>query len=357
MFKDKVINVEGIDNSGSDTYRRFDYQIACVMETILTLSKSNTDFFVLLDYLDDYVIVENSGKKNESITFVQVKSKKDGPITINTVVKKEWIKKQVSNYHDFLDSSVKNILKTNFGIKLEDSTIIDSINYKPLSELEEEGKAKELVKQIKNELNGVGELDDFGLVCANLALNSLESHLIGYLNEYANNNSYQNLSVLAIKTIYEKLWLDLQKKQEYVPSDEEKKSFDTIYEKKGLNYSKVVDIFKTTRDIDIPEKKQIDAFYSKNHFNLGLFTYPEFLLNYHEFQTDTVLYGSELLLECCNFVKKYLDDIKKCSDIYEVSVLIKDILDKDIAVCDSEYYKKNSIYIAGHICFKMFYED
>ena len=86
MFKDKVIKVKSIDNSGSDVYRRYEYQLACVFATFLTLYKKSENFYVLLDYLDDYVIVEEDKDNNELITFVQVKTKKGTPFTMSSFI-------------------------------------------------------------------------------------------------------------------------------------------------------------------------------------------------------------------------------------------------------------------------------
>lgn len=356
MFEEKVISVNGIDMSGSDSYRRFDFQIACVFETLLTLCKKNEDFYVLLDFLDDFVIIQDVGKISESITFCQTKTQSKGPFTISMVVRKEWLKKQVANYHSFIDSNVKNILITNFGIQLKRKLINDS-SIVSLDTLQKEDGIQELISQIKNELNGLGDIKDFYLLKASLSLDGFEEQIKGLLLNYASTNNYQSLSAEAIQTIYIKIWKELDTKQHHIPTIAEIKSKTELINKKGIRYTHIKEIFKTAMDIDVPNKSEISSFFSSHGFDLDSLTIVSFLTLFHDFRIDCATYGAEILEECCSFLEEHKSEIALCTNSIELSQAILNLLFRDEAVSQTDFFCKYKICISALFAYKLFNEN
>lgn len=351
MLSQKITTISHIDNSGSDAYNRFEFQLACVFASFLDISRENENFYILLDYLDDFVIVDNPDTEDEAITFVQVKSQKGKAITLHTVVAKEWLLKQAKNYESFVDDNVKNILLTNLGISVK-SKVFDSITLTPVISLDKENNLKELKDQILNNTS-ITSLDNFYILRSSISIDSYESELKGQMQEYASKNGLSALTVEAIETIYIKIWNDLERKQRCVLSDEDKKNDLVILDKKGMKYSRIKDIFRTTLDIQLPPNGVISDFYRKNKLNTGTLSVSEFGQLFREFRIEAVKNGKAILDECWTYLRDNKDEIDESDEALSISTSIISSLDKNCIVNSSTFYQKYKYCISTFFAYKL----
>ena len=349
MLMKKIVTLSKVDSSGSDVYSRFEFQLACVFASFLELSKSSENFYILLDYIDDFVIVDNPNTDTESITFVQVKSQKGKPITLHTIVIKEWILKQAKNYENFADDDVKNILLTNFGISIK-SKVIDSLTLTPFSNLDSDDNLKELKEQVFSKTS-ITSLDNFYLLKASISIDSYETELKGQMHEYANKNGLSALTIEALETIYVKIWNDLECKQRCVLSDFDKTNEEIILDKKAINYTRVRDIFRIALDIQLPREGEISDFCKENKLNIGSLSNCEFGILFRGFRVDAVKNGMTTLEECWIYLRDHKDEINY-SDSLCISSSIIGLLDEYAIINSSVFYKKYKYCISTFLTYK-----
>lgn len=352
MFSEKLDIISNVDQSGSCTYQRFEYQIACVFLTFLTLYKNTNDFFILLDYIDDFVIVENHKTRNEIINFVQVKTKKDKPISISTVIKQEWILKQARNYKNFLDKKVKNILMTNLGISFKQKVISDTelVSLEKCNDYDYIDKLKEQVCD-----NDIKDLNNFYLLKASVTLEAFKQDLKGKMLEYVNDNNFTSLTAESIKTIYLKIWDDLTSKQSYIPNNQDTSNSEILINKKGVKYSYIKDIFKTMLEIQLPEEGKISDFCNKNNLYYDSKKTYEFIMLFKQFRVNFAKYGINVILEAfdsLNENKTVLNEYMK--DTYLFSKKVFDIINDNQAINTSVFFKKYSICISIFYTYKAY---
>lgn len=351
MLSKKIITISHIDNSGSDAYNRFEFQLACVFTSFLKLSETNENFYILLDYIDDFVIVDNPDDDDEAITFVQVKSQKGKAITLHTVVTKEWILKQAKNYESFVDDNVKNILLTNLGISVK-SKVFDSVALTPFNSLDKDDDLKELKDQIFGKTS-INTLENFYILRSSISIDSYESELKGQMQEYANKNGLSALTVEAMETIYIKIWNDLERKQRCVLSDEEKKDNSVILDKKRMKYSRIKDVFRTALDIQLPPNGAISDFCRNNSLNIASLSISEFGKLFREFRVEAVKNGMSILEECWTHLRENKDEIDESGGTSSVSTSIILSLDKNCIVNSSAFYQKYKYCISTFFTYKL----
>lgn len=352
MFSEKLKTISNVDPSGSRSSQRFEYQVACVFLMFLTLYKKTDDFFILLDYFDDFVVVENHNTNDEIISFVQVKTQKDKPISISTIIKKEWILKQAENYKKFLDENVKNILMTNLGVSFKQKVISDT----ELVSLEE-CNGYDGIDELKSQIcdDEIKNLSNFFLVKASISLDTFKQDLKGKMLEYINDNNFTSLTVDAIETIYLKIWNDLHLKQTYIPTDKDASNYETLIYKKGLKYTHIKDIFRIMLDIQLPEEGKISDFCGKNNLYYGSIEFSEFRILFKQFRVDSAKCGMSVIQEAFEYLKENKLVLNACmTDAYLFSKKVLEILDNDQTINTSEFYKKFSVCISIFFTYKIF---
>lgn len=351
MFLQKITTLSKIDDSGSDVYNRFEFQIACVFATFLKVSQTAENFYILLDYIDDFVVVDNPETEYETITFVQVKSRKGRPITLNTVVTEKWILKQAKNYESFVKDNVKNILLTNLGISTK-SKIFNSLSLTSISALDIKEDLKDLKEQIFANTS-INSLENFYIIRSSISIDSYETEIKGKMLDYANKNGFSHLTIDAIDAIYMKIWGDLQRKQQCVLSDEEKKNANVILEKKGLDYSRIKDIFRTTLDIQLPEVGSISQFFRDNKLNIGTLSNYEFSRLFRDFRVEAVKSGMTLIEECWIYLKENHKEIGESNESLSISSSIISMLDKNSTINSSVFYQNYKYCISTFFTYKL----
>lgn len=350
MFSDKVIKIDNIDKSGSDVYNRYDYQIACIFATFLTLYKETENFYILLDYLDDYVIVEYDEDNNELISFVQVKTHKGSSITMHTVYKNEWLLKQAKNHISFIDENVKNILKTNLGIKIK-GKLVDSETPVSIDGYPDDKDLNLIKSQITNQ-TGITNFSNYYIVRSTLSLDDYENQLIGMMTKYINDNKYSELTEESIESIYRKIWFDLTEKHKNIVDDEEKMSLDVVFEKKRIKYDRFKDVFKVMLDIQLPKPGVLSSYLRENVLYLGDFDKNAIVPLFKDFRMDCARSGMNILNEAWNFLR----DNKNCINYtspFTISKDIFDLLDKNEIISTTDFYSKYKICMSLLFTYKV----
>lgn len=337
MFADALKTLSSIDNTGSETFKRYCYQIACVLSTILQLSKESENFSVLLEVLDDFVIIDNLGLDTESITFVQVKSKQGEPITISTVLKEKWITKQAKNLEKFSDCKVKNILMTNLGIKTGESKIIDRLDLFPLNSLCPSDKER-IINQISLETS-IKDLRNFYLVRASVSLDKFEENLRGEMELFAERNHLLKLNVESLKAIYREIWQELEAKQKNRIEKEDLGSYERVFSKKGISFNYVKNIFDVTSEIQIPEPGVISSFVRNQGVFIGGLSILELGQNFKDFRVAAAKDQFNCIKQAREALKNNERFIKTETTSFGVSKKILEILDNDKIISSSIFYQ------------------
>lgn len=350
MFAEKIIRISNVDKSGSDVYSRYQYQLACVFATFLTLYKTTNDFYILLDYLDDYVIIQSDENNKELITFIQVKTKNDGPFTLYTVFKNQWFLKQAKNHLNFLDENIRNILQTNFGIKVSNTTF-NSEKLVPLVDLEDNNYLQKIKDEI-NQITGINDLSDYYVIKSKLTLDDFSNQLRGLLDEYIADNGYTKLTHDSITTIYRKIWSVLEEKQKNIVDVAEARVLDKIIEKKAVKYSSIQEIFKTMMDIQLPEEGKISSFVHNNRLFLDTFDISNLGKIFRDFRRETVRNNFSVVRESWSYLKDNNERIDY-ADTFQLSKSIFNLISENAIVNTTEFFKQYHICISILFTYKL----
>ncbi|GEM_PF-3132763 len=356
MFRDGIvkIDVRALDDSGSDTSSRFDYQLACSFLMMLSFLYDSANIVLMVEKIDDFVIVENEGQEDEVVYFFQVKTQKNRPFTVNAIIKNEWLKKQADNYVCFNEPNVKNIFLTNLGVSVNNK-IIDDVSMSRISELEQSSDRDKLLKVIKESIKDDRSIDDFYLMKCTLSIDAFETQLMGEFHNFLLANKLGSLTIDGVEAAYKTIYHKLIKKRDYVLSVEEKKNPAIILEKKSINYDDINEILKITKDIEIPPKSDIAVFNSSYSLYLGSDdNVIAFLTKYENFREDGVKYGNTILSECRKCVKENQISLDLNSDVKTYSLNLLSVFDRNSIIAEDDFYKKYAIQIVALFVYKKF---
>lgn len=124
--------------SGSMAYNRFSMQISQSMLFIVDIFENVDDFLLTLDYFDDITIFENEDMQGR-VRYFQMKT--DESVTINAIIKKEWIHKLYEHIkNDDLSESQISLITTSV-VKDNKKKIVES-GEKKFNEFSEEIREK-----------------------------------------------------------------------------------------------------------------------------------------------------------------------------------------------------------------------
>lgn len=339
--REKLLYVRPRENAGSDAYNRFKFQIAVAIETIIRLAKNKKDFITLMDYLNDFVVIENFNKDYEKITFYQVKSKEKGLITINVIIKNLWLRKLYEDQSDFKEEFPVSVLVTNNGIKWQEKEIVDN-NYVSLKELFEKNNSEyikliDTVKDINPQIC-INDFEKFYLLKTELSLNDYERQLKGELNEYATKCN-SKLTASSLLAIYEKIWKEMELKQKniYNPSEiEEKDLFNT----KAFSSQNFNDVVNATCSIQLPEKQEISDFITKTNYYYGNISLLNFIESYETFTQDYIISGRLIMTHITAFLNENKEQFYYIKDNSKVSIKIVSLLDENTIINNTDFYIK-----------------
>lgn len=120
FLKHKLIQIKPRETSGSKTSNRFDFQKNWAICKLIELHKKAEDYIVIFEYHDD-VLILNSAQNPDKISFYQIKSKKSGAWTINSLIKKDEINSILGNLY---------LNKINFDSETESLNLVSNANFK-----------------------------------------------------------------------------------------------------------------------------------------------------------------------------------------------------------------------------------
>lgn len=245
--------------NGSDTYRRYQYQLAFAMELIVKNARNKKDFIALLDYLDDIVLIENPNSENAAITFYQIKSKAKGTISINVILQKEWLEKMCYNLNEISDDNAKSVFVSNTGVSFGNKNIVRETEIVSLYDYVKAQKLYDIDKQvidiIANTFNvdkNSARYDKIYLLRTTLTLDDYERQLKGELHDFAK-ELYPELTAVSVDTIFIKVNDMLRKRQAFTFDNNKLVDCEKICEKKGLSSTQLKEIINATKNTQLPE--------------------------------------------------------------------------------------------------------
>ena len=356
IFK-KFTSFKPREFSGSEVYNRFQFQIAFAAELVIKLTKEGNNAITFMDYLDDIVVVDRSTDEG-AIIFYQVKSKDKGFITLNIILKNEWLEKMIYNQEAFAENS-KFVLVTNTGINFNGKYVVDTdmvslkdvlksctpdISNKIFSSMSTN------LKKNQDEIN----LDNFWLIKTDLTVNDFERQIKGELQNFANKIN-PKLDTQSLEVIYTKLIEELENKQRkvYNPTviDIDQLLFQKSYSTEA--FKQLVDL---TYAIQIPKAKDLFDFLKDNNLikTDKLIEDLKLIRQYEEFSIENIANKKLIYTLAFEKLKEQVDVIESVNNENLIDVLIK-VLDEYDKIANTEFYLKYKFYIVSLFLYK-FYE-
>jgi len=342
--------------SGSDVYNRYQYQVFFAAGLIIKMMSEETSFLTFLDYLDDVVVVSGNDD-NKMITFYQVKTKNNGPISMRVIITNNWISKMHYNISNFSEFDSKGILVTNNGIKLNDK-IYDQVNVEKLSDLlnlpDNIKFHDQVVEQLSIEYQLEKEdikLDNYYVLSSDLSLKGYDDQIRGKLSLYCQSIN-NKLTLSSLDTIYSKLILELQKRQKNVfnPVNIE---VEHLKQSKSITDKDISLIIEKTWLVELPEFQNLNDF--KCNVLGSCFTYGNnynCLKKYKKFQIEKIKSGSKLVSYANEKIAEYVD-INQDIDEKDIVQSIINYLNDDDILKTSEFYKEYGEFIVTIYLYKM----
>lgn len=346
-LEEKLSKIIPRESAGSDTYNRFGFQVAVAIELILKLADNKEDFMVLMDHLDDVVIIHKTDDDKINIFFYQVKSKNKGYITINTIIDKKWFDKMYYNIKSLDSYDSTAILITNTGISFADNTYVKDLEVVSLAEyLEQNGKEdlkKEIIEKIAQS-NKISEnevlLDKLYMQKTILLLDDYDNQLKGKLHDFAV-KLYPNLTAVSIDAIFNKIKIELEKKQKnkFNPTIP---TIEKLYAQKGFSSNRLNSIISLVNDVQFPENDDLYEFYETLVTQDKKKNYVFFGKKVEEFKFDTIKSSSSTLELCFNILDEspLIDTIKNEEFIEKLGEYLlsnKNVNTKDYVIKYTEY--------------------
>lgn len=301
--------------TGSDTYRRYQFQIACAMELIIKMASEEKDFIALMDYLDDIVLIENPNNEESLITFYQVKSKENGSFTINTVLKKEWIDKMYYNLNLFNGENVKSVFLSNAGIKFDSTHILNSFE---LVSLKDYLAAENLQSVDSTIIDSIAQslklpkeqIDHSNIYVAKtmLTLDDYDRQIKGELQSMAS-AICPSLSAVSLDTIFIKVREMLGARQACTFVLKEGESgYEVLCDKKGLSAKQFKEIIQVTKDVQLPDIKEINEFIKSLNIEVKE-NKIAFANHYRKFSEEIILHNASLINKIFAILDGYSNEI------------------------------------------------
>ena len=359
---DKIIGVRPRENAGSNAYNRFQFQVAFAAELIIKLSKENKNAIAFLDYLDDVVIVDNTENAN-TIIFYQVKSKDKNFITLNIILKNQWFEKMFYNKEQFFENS-KHILVTNTGLNFDNNYILDNEPVNLVKYLESLPKDKfgnnviskkiyaSLSKNLGREENDI-DLGNYWLLKTELTINDFERQIKGELQNFAS-LAYPKLDSQSLNVIYEKLYIELQRKQRkvYNPTFIE---IDKLLSEKSYSTGDFERLVNTTFMVQIPNGKELFEFLRDNDLvdPSSLKVTMKLMTEYTRFTVESISSNNKIFTIAIEKLKSEFDKLQNIENPLIIKELIN-VLDSYDKICNTEFYTKYKYFIVYLFLYKIY---
>ena len=346
-----------VEKSGATSSNRFDYQYACAFYVLLTRYTECENFYIILEYLDDFVIVDNEGDENEKIIYVQVKTEEAGPINGTDEKFKEHIGKLAAHFDGYKDECTSAILLTNNGVKFKNylASSEDNFAFLDSNDVSNVVDIDEFKNSIKNKLEEKGVTfneENFSKIylkksplsiSSNKSENSLtyKTQLKGILHDYVTAKDIGDLSCDAVETIYTTLWEDICRKSKCVYNKTDIKDKEFLLKNKIITYEYFIELLNETKIIQIPENKEMANFYRANKDSLELGGLSEYEFNelYKKFKSAAPKVEFKVLEIALSYIEENRKSILDLTSTEERSKEIDKLLSNYELINTNEFYK------------------
>jgi|AKZA01.1.fsa_nt_gi hypothetical protein len=311
----KIIQVVPREISGSDTFRRYDFQIAVAFDLIIELIKENKNFSLLMDHLDDIVIL-NDKDNPTMINFYQVKTSKNKSITINTVISNNWLQYMTENRSQFKDYKSKAHFISNQYVQSGKKILFEDLEYHALSDIEDE-KIKETITIHIGEIESEVELSDYYIAKSKLTLNDFTNQIIGNLSSLFAEERYNKLNSWAIKTLYNELKDKLMQAEGRVITNQHI-TFSNLVKKKGVTSQTFTEIVDNLKDEQLPENVRDLVEFAEHHCNYDFdgISILKLIRRYRNFIND--YYKNRDIYKKYKTVMHDIEENRKSDDLKEI---------------------------------------
>lgn len=270
---------------GTDTVRKFDYQMAVAIDYLLT--EINSDVIVLIETLEDFAIFRNPGTALEEVEIYQVKTKNAGLYTKNDLYDDNVLGKIIlTDIYFNSKSKLLNII-CNQNLKGTSTELLDKFIFEEaLTKKELEALKSNVIEYLKVNNAPTDKIDGYigKLVYIKSQLpfsgkeDRYEETLVGKTNEVISNYLNEENHCINPSTIYKTLKILIDKRRRTkifareisenealemkgIPTSEVRKLIDKAHD--SINLSKA-DILQHAAEIFSPlEYEEIKRAYSK----------------------------------------------------------------------------------------------
>lgn len=193
----KLISTPQVEDSGSDTAKRFQYQALYGLALVFNEHKSGDDYAVVFEFHDDIAVLDSCTTPNR-VRFFQVKTKAKGHWTLTPILKQEKGKGKIDPgklLPSYMGKMYQNVL--NFGDNVEAVNFVSNAQMSfgarssefCLDSCTPEEVAK-VVNQIKKEHPTCKDVKTnlVRFISSNLSLDDLDAHSKGKLSEFVAEN-------------------------------------------------------------------------------------------------------------------------------------------------------------------------
>lgn len=226
---EKLARTKPVENAGSRTSNRFEYQMNWGLSKLLDLEESNEDYVMVFDYHDD-IVVCNSDKDSDFIDFYQIKTRKtarwakgdltsklDEDDSCNSINELSILAKLVSHTKVFQNSR-HLFFVTNSSLSA--NLYSRSDNIVKFNEIKENIR-EQIKNKIREELGGVEDeaFEKIIFIQNQMSVDSYEQTVLGTLSQFLKNKF--NL-VTDVNVVYETLIGEIRKRNNYEKEIENK---------------------------------------------------------------------------------------------------------------------------------------
>ncbi|MFL0154123.1 dsDNA nuclease domain-containing protein [Tenacibaculum maritimum] len=346
-LKEKLKTIKPRENAGSTASNRFDYQKNWAICKLIELSKSNSDFLLAFEFHDD-IILFNSSSNPSSIDFFQVKTKKTGKHTLNSLLK---IPRKSKN--SILGKLLTN--KINFDSETSSLNIISNshFNFKPLSkakiccnELTDTEKTK-IQSSLTSEL-GVKWLNDFlDIIFFDTSDLSIEHHgelAKSRLSDFIENKYSTDIKFnpsLAYRTIFDEVNRRNNIEKEVV-------TFDEVIQYKAISKEDFELMLKrVTIEPDILTKIKDKIFHALDATGIAISHRKKLTSAWKDMEIEYLKIDNAFFKKCTSIVQKTIDDNLDAlnKDVLKSTNFILDKISKNKVIGTQKLYSKHFLEV------------
>ncbi|ACU60972.1 DUF4297 domain-containing protein [Chitinophaga pinensis] len=257
-LKDKIPILIPRENSGSNSSSRFDYQKDWSLCRLIELHQCSQDYLLIFDWHEDLVLMD-SGENPRKVEFYQIKGKKSGNWTINSLIKSQ--KDELGNpllsifgklydcRNKFCDetASLNFVSNAVFSVSLPDkkqNVQLESVCLLDLNEVEQK-KITDKLKEEHPTFNKGEFVSITNLKTVSLSLDDSATHAKGVITNllellYPNEN-------FNISSIYRSIFDEIRRKANYSKSIT---SFSELVAKKAIGRSEFSNMLNAVTFLD-----------------------------------------------------------------------------------------------------------